>query len=78
MTFLVSVVRSFAMRFPVVVGMELAWPSVSYAASNARSTNSVNIARPRMKMPITSGSMPNLHFFMQNGRHSMVAINCGR
>ena len=75
MTFLVSVVRSFAMRFPVVVGMEIAWPSVGYAASNARSTNSVTIARPSMKMPTTSGSMPEPHFAMQNGRQSIFAIN---
>ena len=64
MTFLVSVVRSFAMRFPVVVGMEIAWQSVGYAASNARSANSVNISRLRMKMPIMSESIPKLHFAM--------------
>ena len=60
MTRLVSVVRILAVRFPVVVGMDIVLSSVAEAASNAASDDSINIPGSRIKMPFAAESMPEL------------------
>ena len=62
MTRLASVEGNFAVRFPVLVGMEVVRSWVAEAASNAHLDNSPNLPLPRMKMPCAAESIPELHF----------------
>ena len=61
---LVSVVRNFAVRFPVVVGMDIVRLSVAEAASSAPLDDSISIPGSRIKMPFAAESMPQAHVAM--------------
>ena len=59
-----SLARNFAVRFPVVVGIDIVRSSDAEAASNAHLAGSANVPRPRIKMPFVSESMPEAHVAM--------------